>query len=245
MKSLIRSLATAGLIGTTLLGSWLSQSAKLLALPTEVIVEKLKPIPVFTVADSQGAPLVASGENNAKVAGVFISQQDAQKFVQDLQQNNPELGKQVQVVPVSLAEIFELAQANQNKPDAINFAYVPIRSEVEEAKKLLSQSNQEYEGGVPLFVAKAGPERGYLTIKQKENEVIPFFFEEDQVQKLVERFKQEQPDFASSITVEVVFLEVVLATLQQGNDEMLKKIVIWPSTESIDFLRSASQSQQK
>ncbi len=244
MKSLIRSVATLGLIGTTLLASWLSHSAKVLALPTEVIVEKLKPVPVFTVADSQGAPLVASGEDNSKVAGVFISQQDAKNFVQKLIQENPDLGNKVQVVPVSLGEIFELAQANQNKPDSISFAYVPMRNQIEGAKKILSESNQEYSGGVPLFVAKAGPEQGYLTIKQNEKEVIPFFFEQDQVQKLIERFKKEQPDLASSITVEVVALEGVLSALQESNDEMLTKIVIWPSKESLEFLRSASGGQQ-
>lgn len=245
MKSFKSSVKTVGLIGTALLSSWLIQTTKLLALPTEVIVNKLKPIPVFTVADAQGAPLVASGENNVKVAGVFISKQDAQKFVAKLKQENPDLGKQVQVVPVSLGQIFQLTQDNKDKKDAVNFAYVPNAEEVAEAKKILSQSNQEYKGGVPLFVAKAGPDQGYLTIKQNEEEVIPFFFEEDQLQSLIERFKKEKPDLASSITVEVLPLEGVLATLIQGEDEMLSKIVLWPSKESLEFLRSGSQNQQK
>jgi hypothetical protein len=245
MKSLIRSLATLSLIGTTVLGSWLIQGVKVLALPTEVIVEKLRAVPVFTVADSNGSPLIASGENNAKVAGVFISQEDAKNFVKRLKQENPDLGKQVQVVPVSLGEIFQLTEANLNKPDAINFAYVPMQEEVAEAKKILSNSNQEYKGGVPLFVAKAGEGQGYLTIKQNENEIIPFFFEQDQVQKLVERFKKDQPEKASNIAIEVVALEGVLSALKEGEDEMLKKIVIWPSQESLDFLRSTSQNQQK
>jgi hypothetical protein len=245
MKLLIRSLTSLSLIGTTVLGSWLIQGVKVLALPTEVIVQKLRPVPVFTVADSNGSPLIASGENNAKVAGVFISQEDANSFVQKLKQENPDLGKKVQVVPVSLGEIFELSEANQNKPDAINFAYVPMRNEVEGAKKILGNNNQEYKGGVPLFVAKAGEGQGYLTIKQNENEIIPFFFEEEQVQQLIQRFKKDQPEQASKIVIEVVALEGVLSALKEGEDEMLKKIVIWPSKESLDFLRSTSQNQAK
>lgn len=243
MKSLIRSLATVGLISTTLLGSLFIQSVKVLALPTEVIMQKLSPVPVFTVADPQGAPLVASGENNLKVAGVFISQKDAQNFVQKLIKENPDLGKKVQVVPVSLGEIFQLNQSNKGKADAINFAYVPMNTEVEEAKKILGQNKQEYKGGVPLFVAKAGDDKGYLTIKQNDKEIIPFFFEEEQVQKLIERFKKEQPSLASNITVEVVPLEGVLSTLAEGKDDMLNKIVIWPSQESLEFLRNAAQNQ--
>jgi hypothetical protein len=243
MKSLIRSLTTLGLIGTTVLGSWLVQGSKLLALPTEEILQKLRPVPVFTVADSNGAPLIASGENNAKVAGVFISQKDANSFVAKLKQENPDLGKKVQVVPVSLGEIFELKQANENKQDGINFAYVPMSDEIEGAKKILSANNQEYKGGVPLFVAKAGEDQGYLTIKQNETEIIPFFFEKEQVQKLIERFKKDQPDLASSIAIEVVVLEGVLSALKEGDDEMLKKIVFWPSEESLQFLRSATEKK--
>ncbi|MGL5808235.1 MAG: Tic22 family protein, partial [Xenococcaceae cyanobacterium] len=84
MKSFIRFGATLGLVGSTFLGAWGSLDLKALALPQEQILQKLKPVPVFTITDQQGAPLVASGENNAKVAGVFISQQDAQNFVSQL-----------------------------------------------------------------------------------------------------------------------------------------------------------------
>lgn len=243
MKSLFRSLATLSLISTTLFGSWVIQGTKVLALPTEVILQKLKPVPVFTVADSKGSPLIASGENNTKVAGVFISQKDANAFVEKLKQDNPDLGKQVQVVPVSLGEIFELTEANKSKPDAINFAYVPMRDEVELAKKILGETNKKYQGGVPLFVAKAGKDQGYLTIKQNDKEVIPFFFEENQVQDLIERFKKEQPTLASTIAIDVIPLEGILATLKESEDEMLAKIIIWPSKESLDFLRSASQNK--
>jgi hypothetical protein len=243
MKSFIRSLATAGLISATVFSSWIFQGTKVLALPTNEVVQKLQPVPVFTVADAQGAPLVAAGENNMKVAGVFISKKDANVFINKLKKENPELGKQVQVVPISLGQVYQLNQENKDKADGINFAYVPMSSEVEEAKKILQQTNEEYSGGVPLFVARAGEEQGYLTIKQNDKEVIPFFFEEDQVQNLIERFKKEQPDIASSIQIEVVPLEGVLAALETGDDEMLKKIMIWPSQESLDLIREASKNQ--
>lgn len=245
MKSLTRSLTTLSLIGTTILGSWLIQGVKVFALPKDVILEKLNPVPVFTVADSNGAPLIASTEDKKKVAGVFISQADANSFVKKLKEENPDLGKQVNVVPVSLGEIFELTEANLTKPDGINFAYVPMPKEVDEAKKILTQNKKEYEGGVPLFVAKAGEDKGYLTIKQNDQEMIPFFFEENQVQNLINRLKKDQPDLASNIVIEVVPLEGVLSALKEGEDEMLKKIVLWPSQESIKFLRSISDSQEK
>lgn len=240
-KSLLTQIRNASLIGATVVTCWLTQTTKLLALPPEVIVQKLRPIPVFTIADSQGAPLIASNDANARVAGVFISKQDANGFVDKLKKDNPELGKQVQVIPVSLGEIFELAEANAKEKDPVIFAYVPTQAQVEQAKKL----NTQYQSGVPLFVAKAGDDQGYLTIKQNDQEVIPFFFDQQQVQQLVDNFKKAQPDLASSIKIDVVILEGVIEALKEGNDEMLTKIVLWPSKESIDFLRANAPNPQK
>ena len=160
MKSLVRWSITLGLVGTTVLGAGFGQNLKAFALPQDQILQKLKPIPVFTIADDKGAPLVAS-ENNKKIAGVFISQQDAQKFVERLQKGNPELARKVKVVPVSLSEVYQLAEANAKKQDGLNFAYVPTQAQVDSAKQLLGK---EYKGGVPLFVARGGKENGELTV---------------------------------------------------------------------------------
>jgi hypothetical protein len=54
-------------------------------------------------------PLFQMGQNKpTPVAGVFISQKDAQAFVERLKKEKPELGQTVQVVPVSLAEVYKL-----------------------------------------------------------------------------------------------------------------------------------------
>lgn len=242
MKSLIRYLTTVGLISTTIFSSWFIQTDKLLALPVEVILDKLKPVPVFAVADDQGAPLIASGEKNTKIAGVFISQQDAIAFIAKLKQENPDLGKKVQVLPLSLAEVFELNEANKNKPDGINFAFVPNVSQIDAAKKILTEKKQEYKGGVPLFFGTTDKD-GYLTVKINNNEVIPFFFEESQAQNLINTFKKDQPSLASTISVQVVPLEGVLSAMKEGDDDILKKIIFWPSAESLAFLRSLNQNK--
>ncbi|WP_330203635.1 Tic22 family protein [Cyanobacterium sp. DS4] len=233
-KSLLNKIKKLSVIGATVASCWLIQTTKILALPQEVILEKLKPIPVFTIADSQGAPLIASTDDNSRVAGVFISEKDANSFVERLKKDNPDLGKQVQVVPVSLAEVYQLSERNSQQQDGVQFAYVPSSQQIEQAQQL----NNQYQGGVPLFVAKAGEDQGYLTIKQNDQEVIPFFFEKQQVQQLVENFKKAQPDLANSVQIEVVILEGMLDAMKQGDDEMLTRIVLWPSKESLEFLRS-------
>ena len=238
IKSLIGRSIVLGMAGTALIGSSLIQ-LKALALPAEQVLQKLNPVPVFTIADEQGAPLVASGEDDAKVAGVFISQQDANEFVTRLQTQNPDLASKVKVVPVSLGEVYKLAQDNPEN-NGLNFAYVPNEAAVNDAKTI---SGTKYEGGVPLFVAKGGDDNGYLTIEKDSQQVIPFFFEKKQLENMVEKFKTQKPDLAATVNIEVVPLEGVIQTLQSSDDEMLTKIVLVPSTESLQFLQQSAPAQ--
>ncbi len=85
MKSLVRLGAILGIVGSALLGPSPIGKMSALALPEPQILEKLRSVPVFTITDAQGAPLIASvpkqgqGQTgNASVAGIFISQKDAQ-----------------------------------------------------------------------------------------------------------------------------------------------------------------------
>ena len=243
LKSLARWSATLGLVGTAVLSSGIGQQGIVLALPEDQVLEKLNPVPVFTIADEQGAPLVASGNNEEKVAGVFISQTDANNFVNDLKTKDAELAGKVKVVPVSLGEVYKLSESSQSQKNALNFAYVPQEAAVTSAKTILQQSGQEYKGGVPLFVAKGGDDQGYLTIEKDSQQVIPFFFEKEQLDNMVTKFKEQKPDIAASVNIEVVPLEGVIETLENSDDEMLNKIVLVPSTESLQFLQNnASQS---
>lgn len=235
MNSLIRWSATLGLVGSTVLAMGFGQIAKVLALPTDDVVKILQGVPVFTIADAQGAPLVALADGNKKVTGIFMSQKEAQAFFDQLKKQKPDVASKVMVQPVSLGEVYKLALASANKPDGLNFAYVPVALEVETAKKI---AGQQFQGGVPIFVARGGKDQGYLTIQQNNEQVIPFFFEEKQIQEMVNRFKKDKPDLAATVKIDVVPLENVISTLQQSNDTMLTKIRFVPSQESLAFIRS-------
>lgn len=244
MKSLVRWSATLGLVGSTLLGSFFTNNLSALALPDEQVMKKLETIPVYTVTDTKGAPLVASipnGQNNqtASIAGVFISRKDAQAFVDKLKTEKPDIGKAVQVVPVSLGEVYKLNKDNRSKPGNLAFAFIPAQQQVQSAQALMTQSGQQQPfQGTPLFVARGGQDGGYLTVQENNQQIIPFFFEKEQLQVMVERFKQQQPQLAATIKIQAVPLEGVLQTLQTKNDAQLNNIVLVPSKESIDYLRS-------
>ena len=208
-------------------------------LDSELLSSALDPIPVFTIADEEGAPLVATGEDEEKTAGVFISQEDANEFVVQLRERNPELADRVRVIPVSLGEVYELDVA-EGEEDELNFAFVPEAEAVEKATSILTANGEEYMGGTPLFVAQNG--EGYLTVEQNGQQIIPFFFDLDQLEELTARFEAEQPELASSLTIEVVPLEGVIETLATSDDELLEKIVLIPTEESIAFLETDDSS---
>lgn len=213
---------------------------KISAVPENVIREKLYPVPVFTIVDEQGAPLVASGKDGGKIAGAFISQQDANNFLTSLQGKNPDLASRVRVIPLSLHQVYELNERSSeaSEPD---YAYVPNEEAVNYAKSILGT---QYQGGVPLFLAKGGEGNHYLTIERDGQQVVPFFFEKQQLENMVAKLKTERPDLANNFNIEVIPLEALIYTLQTNESPMLSNIVLVPSTESLQFISEHSREER-
>ena len=73
MKSLIRLGAVLGIVASSLISPSLKDMSAL-ALPEKEVLQKLTPVPVFTITDQNGSPLVASikregNEGNAYARG--------------------------------------------------------------------------------------------------------------------------------------------------------------------------------
>jgi nickel transport protein len=248
MNLLLRWGAILGVVSTVILGpSPFLNNRMALALPQDQIVRKLLPVPVFTVTDAEGSPLVASDPNRegeSSVAGVFISREDAQAFVERLKQEDPQLGADVRVVPVSLAEVYELALQSEQNPENLEFTFVPVQEQVQSALAVLREEDssvQQFQG-VPLFLATGGPDNGYLTIQRGNEQVIPLFFNKEELQGMLSRFQEKQPDLTSSVDIEVVNLEGVIDLLETSDDPQVNKIIFVPPRESIEYLRSLPQT---
>ena len=210
----------------------------------ELVLSVLDPVPVYTIADAEGAPLVATEDEGETVAGVFISQEDANQFVVELQSKNPDLADRVRVIPISLGEIYQLSESAAGEESGLNFAYVPEEESVSSATAIGDANQNPYQGGVPLFVAKGGEDNGYLTIDRNGRQVIPFFFNLEQSEELTTKFAQQQPESADTLTIEVVPLEGVIETLATSNDPLLEQIVLVPTEESLEFLESADNDRE-
>jgi Tic22-like family len=225
----------------SLLGSTLLAATPTQALPESQIVEKLQGIPVFALTDSDNLLLTASVANEqgrpAK-GGAFFSQADAKTFLQKLQKENPNLAKQVTVRPVSLSELYK-AQMSLDPSKRVDILYVPNQNQVKTALNLSQKTEPSLKqfNGVPLFFAKVSKKGTYLTVSGKNSKpVIPLFFDRDQLQPMIDKFKQQQPN--ASIEVQVLTLENALDGMRSKNDPFYDSLLFGPSREGLEVLRN-------
>ncbi|WP_239005437.1 Tic22 family protein [Gloeothece citriformis] len=217
-----------------------------LALSEEEVMQKLSIITVFTIANEQGELLLAQGENQKNVALLYISQQEAQKATQQLKQSNPQ--GNFQVLPVSLANIYQMVKQRNGQENTPLLDLIPVKKQVDAAMTLLRQQNQSVNefAGVPLFYVTYQQEQQevFLTAKNGEQSVIPLYLEKETLQNEIEKVRQQQPDIASTFQIRVMPLENLIGLYEKENNEAVRKMIVVPSQETLDFLRQLQQQQR-
>jgi Tic22-like family len=248
MKSLIRKVATIGLVGGAIAAP-LMQSQQAMALPQEEVLKKLGSVLVYTVvsvdeAKKQAIPLTAAvkqGDKNFNVALVFFSPQDAQKFVDQqkegataLKAKDPKgaeeqlkLLNSTQVAPDSLATFYDAATKSKQ---ALKIQFMPIEQQLKSAVAL-----QKDFQGVPLFRVNFGQNR-YGT---------SFFLSKEDLQNELVELKKNQAELASQAKIEVVPLEGLIEILATQSGDDLKKIRVFAPLESRKLLKSILDQSQK
>ena len=203
------------------------------ALSRDQIIAKLSGVPLFTFADEKGAPLTASGGNGKPVVGVFVDLTDAQTFEGSLKKNNKSVADKVKMVPISLGDVYKISETQKE----LQFAFVPSNAQVEAAKTLQKDDKKAF-SGTPLFVARAGKNKGYLTVTQNNQTVVPLFFVKTELDALVSRLKESQPDLAKSVEIEAISLENLLGLMKVGDNPELGRLEIVPPRNAVDYIRS-------
>lgn len=255
MKSLVRWSATLGLVGTTLLGSFFGGSLRALALTEQQIIEKLRTVPVFMIARADGSPMFAciipdtgqpascDDQNSVVFTQLFINPEDAASLLARIQQRQPEATQNFQVLPRSLGSIYqglEEARRNQEKPLVIDIE--PRQQQVDSAMNLIQQGGQQVQrfNGVPLFyaVATVGEDQIYLPGQRGNQEVIPLFFDKEQLQRNLDQLVAKNPEASSKIEIQVMSLEYLISEMKNSDEPILEKFVLEPSPEVMQFLQS-------
>ncbi|MFK0730517.1 MAG: Tic22 family protein [Gloeotrichia echinulata GP01] len=251
MKSLVRWGATLGLIGSTLLGTVFIGNLSVLALSEQQIKDKLDSVPVYLVTNKDGLPLsrpLPDAQNGQKaggsVTGVYLSRQEAQTFINQLRNakdKDPkieELVKSLQVTAVPLGVIYQKLQQTKNQPNRLLFAFKPVDQEIQGALELLRQGGQKVDQfkSVPVFAVRFAPDQGYVPIQlpSDKQQMIPLFLSKQDAQGLLSQVKPKFP----KADIQVIDVDGVIKTLQEKNDTWLNQVVLVPSPESRDYLRT-------
>lgn len=256
MKALVRWGATLGLVGSTLLGTVYLGSFPAIALSEQQIKEKLDGVPVYLVTNEKGLPLsrpLPEPQNGQKaggsITGVYMSRQEAQNFINELRNvknKDPkmeEIVKSLQVTPVPLGVIYQQLQQTKKDPNRLLFAFKPVDQEIKGAMDLLRQSGQQVNQfkSVPIFAVRFAPDQGYVSIKpgNSNDQYIPLFLSKQDAQGLLGQVKPKHP----KADIQVLDIDGVIQTLQAKNDPWLNQVVIVPSPESREYIRTLPKNQ--
>ncbi|UFP93765.1 Tic22 family protein [Gloeobacter morelensis] len=241
MKRWVQGLA-AVLVSATV---WSPEAS---ALTQEQIIEKLKPVVLFTVATADGKPLLSlppDGSKGPLVAGVYFSPQDAEAFVAAFKKKDAARGAQLRVQPVSLGNLYRLRLESRGSEEEVTLAFFANRTEVEWALSLLQAAGRKPEDlqGAPLFAATVNSgKKQYLTLQQNNRTVVPVYFTKQDVTAFVDRYRRQQTNPSAPVTVEVLDLEGILEALQEPTDAQIEKVMLVTPRASLDYVRSPSDS---
>jgi hypothetical protein len=104
-----------------------------------------------------------------------------------------------------------------NKEKKIAFQIIPAKTSIESARTILSSQGKPADQlpNVPVFFATGGKDQkeGLLTLEQDGKQLVPFFFDQKDLQGLLDRAKQQQPNVASSTKIQVTSLFQVLDSM--------------------------------
>jgi Tic22-like family len=243
MKSIVRLGLTLSLLGGAVFGPSLVQTPAALALPEADALKRLEPIPVFTLTNAQGVPILASIANpkdkakQIQIATFFMSQQDAQALLTSLQTKKPEIGKDAKILSLSMRQAYDIKIKNKSKADSLVFEFLPPKQQVDAALAVLKQNGQNVKEfpDIPLFYATGGADKGLLTLEQGKEKVIPFYFNKQDLQGMLDQLKQRDPKLSSTTKVQVTSLSKIIDSLIKENSAGIQQITLVPDRAALQY----------
>jgi len=117
-KSLVSLAATAGVAGVIAVSPIFTLKAE--ALTEAQVLERLGSIPIFTITDDKGSPLLGAvpQQPNAKpddsqLLFFFLGPDEAQMMLSQVQKSNPEVGKKAQIIVRSMNDAYKVIRESK------------------------------------------------------------------------------------------------------------------------------------
>eukprot|EP00190_Bangiopsis_sp_CCMP1999_P002704 CAMPEP_0198731952 /NCGR_PEP_ID=MMETSP1475-20131203/33015_1 /TAXON_ID= ORGANISM="Unidentified sp., Strain CCMP1999" /NCGR_SAMPLE_ID=MMETSP1475 /ASSEMBLY_ACC=CAM_ASM_001111 /LENGTH=314 /DNA_ID=CAMNT_0044494981 /DNA_START=126 /DNA_END=1070 /DNA_ORIENTATION=- len=214
----------------------------------KVLLERLRPVPVFAITDQEGRPFLAEVDNvqDGEQASVFFfSYEDAEQVLDKLKRQGHEITRNAEINVVALDEAYEKARGKplpsgiineRGKEISVVFRFYADTREMREAGRLLKKEgvSQDMLPQVPVFLAQG------LTIRLGKDFVVPLYFSKEDLEETWQNVRQKTPDMPRSPAVHVVDLIKVLEVLE--NDMQGNIIGFFPSRKSIEKVRAMDKA---
>lgn len=238
-KMLINPLKTFAITSLAFLISSFQGSLGAWALSNQEVLQKLSSIPVFTIGNQEGeVALINSPQTQRNVAILYLNQQQAQTLVRQLQKQNPQ--QSYQVLPMSLAGMYEFVQEQQGQTNPPLLELVPMPKQVEAAQNILRQQGQSSNfQGVPLFYVTltGGDQETFLTARSGNQTIIPLYLEQETARNNVQQLIRQEPDLASAIKIRVMSLEQLITILETQDNQAVRQMTIISPKGSAELLQ--------
>jgi hypothetical protein len=243
MRSLVKLGLTLSLLGGSVIGSAVVKPPIAVAIPEADALKRLDPVPVFAVANQEGVPILGSVPNpkdktkQVQFMTFYMSQQDAQGLVTLLKTQKPDIGKNARVVTLSMRQAYDIKIKNKDKAESLVIEFQPSKQQVDAAIAVLKQNGQNVKDfkDIPAFYAVGGKDKGLLTIEQGKNKVIPFYFNKQDLQGMLDQLKQKDPKLSSTTTVQVTSLSQLVSALMKDNSTGIQQITLVPDRASLEY----------
>lgn len=243
MRSLVKLGLTLSLLGGSVIGSAVVKPPIAVAIPEADALKRLDPVPVFAVANQQGVPILGSVANpkdktkQVQFMTFYMNQQDAQGLVTLLKTQKPDIGKNARVVTLSMRQAYDIKIKNKDKAESLVIEFQPSKQQVDAAIAVLKQNGQDVKDfkDIPAFYAVGGKDKGLLTIEQGKNKVIPFYFNKQDLQGMLDQLKQKDPKLSSTTTVQVTSLSQLVSALMKDNSTGIQQITLVPDRASLEY----------
>ena len=256
-KSLVKLAATAGVAGAIAVSPMFTLKAEAL---TEVqVLERLGSIPIFTITDDKGSPLLGSvpqqpntKPDDSQVLFFFLGPDEAQSMLDQVQKSNPEVGKKAQIIVRSMSDALQLIR--QNKDKKVVFQFRPAKASVDSTRTILTAQGVAADKiqipVVPVFFAIGGAanNQGLLTMSIDQNgkkeQVVPFFLDKSDLQNLLDRASKDQPEITKVTKIQVTSLFDVMGSMVSKDNKPNPEVDSFqfvPSRTSFEYILKNSK----
>ncbi|AGY57471.1 Tic22 family protein [Gloeobacter kilaueensis] len=215
-----------------------------LALSEDQLVAKLNAVPVFTIIDAKGSPLllIPKQQKDIGILNFYLDSTLAQQAIKLVKDQNPDKGKVYQVASTALGRAYTAIKQEREKKDSkVRFQFLSSPASIQYAYQVAKKKDPNLKNfqGVPVFFLTGGDRRGILTLKRNGQEFLPMFFSEVDLQRNLAALRKGRSDLPGNLSVEVATLDSVVGTMLSGqSDKDAEKITFIPSRAALEYAKT-------